>query len=554
MILVRTRKNFAEEMVRALKVREIPVAGADRMILTDQLVIMDLMALGNAVLLPEDDLNLAGVLKSPLIGLDEDQLYELAFGRAGTLWKALADQGGKGADYARAHEKLSRLRERADFTPPYEFFATMLGPDGGRRTLLQRLGPDAGDPMDEFLALALQFERTHTPSLQGFLHWMAAGGTQIKRDLEHGRREVRVMTVHGSKGLQAPVVFLPDTCTTPGGGKGPKLLWQGEDTVLWPVVRANEGELCQRLRTRAEDRAMAEYRRLLYVAMTRAEDRLYVCGWENKKGRAQGCWYDLVAGPLREKVREKAREKAKEQGEGITTEEGETLWRLSSEQTAPPKESQAAPMGPPPPPLPAWAAAPPPPEPKPVRPLAPSRPAGDEPAVASPLADGGAARFRRGRLIHRLLESLPDLPPGIRPAAMRDYLSRAAPDLDPRVRAQMAAETLAVLENPQFAPIFGPGSRAEVSLIGEISDRVISAQVDRLLVTDDTVTVIDYKTNRPPPESAEKAPAAYLSQMAAYRAALARIYPEKAIKCVLLWTDGPQAMVLPDALLDRVAP
>jgi ATP-dependent helicase/nuclease subunit A len=152
------------------------------------------------------------------------------------------------------------------------------------------------------------------------------------------------------------------------------------------------------------------------------------------------------------------------------------------------------------------------------------------------------------------LESLPDLPPGIRRAAAADYLSRAAPELKPHARDQIAAETLAVLEDPQFAPIFGPGSRAEVPLIGEISDRIISAQVDRLLVTEDSVTVIDYKTNRPPPKSADQVPLPYLSQMAAYRAVLARIYPKKSINCILLWTDGPRAMALPGALLDGHAP
>ena len=544
LILVRRRTAFVEEMVRCLKNRHVPVAGSDRMVLTEQIAVMDLVALGRFLLLPEDDLTLATVLKGPLFGLDDAALFDLAHGRRDTLWNALR----RSERFADTHHRLAKLLGRADFMPPYELFSEVLGKGRGREDLLARLGPDARDPIDEFLTLALDFERDHVPSLQGFLQWLEAGETQIKRDLEHGRGEVRVMTVHGAKGLQSEIVFLPDTCTTPDKRLAARILWGGDDAdpyLLWPARSENAEAECTCLSDIAKRRGDEEYRRLLYVAMTRARDRLYVCGWENKKGRDEGCWYDLIADVVMEN----------EKTEEVPLEFGGTGWRLSSPQEAPPEggddgsdpaaEATA---------LPAWAREAAPLDPEPPRPLAPSRPTGDEPPVRSPLDIDDGARFKRGRLIHRLLQGLPDLPVGAREAAAHDFLARPAHGLSQDARKELVKEVMAVLTAPDFAPLFAPGSRAEVPLIGEISGHVISAQVDRLLVTKEVVTVIDFKTNRPPPLDENAVPALYLRQMAAYRALLARVYPDRPVRCLLLWTDGPRVMALADDRLDAHAP
>ena len=553
MILVRTRSRFAEEMVRCLKQRRIPVAGSDRMVLVEQMAVMDLLALGGFLLLPDDDLTLAVVLKGPLIGFDDDALFELAHGRGGGLWEALQGRRHENPRFEAAHRNLAGLLSKADFTPPYEFFAELLGAGGGRRKLLARLGPDAADPIDEFLSLALGFERDHVQSLQGFLHWVSAGQTQIKRDLEHGRDEVRVMTVHGAKGLQSNVVFLPDTCTVPDSRVDPMLLWTDGGpapadggrvpAVLWPARRADEAAPCGDLREAGRRRIEGEYRRLLYVAMTRARDRLYIGGWEGKRGRDAGCWYDLV-----------------EPAMGAEAEPVELPWGASGrrvsdpQRTAPEEEQRTAPAGGAPQGLPDWARTPAPAEPTPPRPLAPSRPTDDEPPVISPLGADAGARFKRGLLIHRLLQSLPDLPAAARAEAAGTYLGRPIHGLAQAARKEIAAETLAVLENPDFAELFGPHSLAEVPLTGVVSGQVVSGQIDRLLVADATVTVIDYKTNRPPPTSAAAVPALYLRQMAAYREVLRQIYPGRVVHCVLLWTDGPRLMDLGDAVLDPHAP
>ena len=545
MILLRRRAPFAEEMVRCLKERRIPVAGADRMILTDQLAVMDLAALGHFALLPDDDLNLAVALKGPAFGFDDDALFKLAHGRQGSLWRALGERRSADPRFDDAWTRLTALLAKADFAPPFDFFAEALGRDGERRRILGRLGPDAGDPLDEFLSLALDYERQHVPSLQGFLHWLAAGETQVKRDLEHGLGEVRVMTVHGAKGLQSDIVFLPDTCTVPGPRHGAGLLWggEGEPFVLWPTHRKAETELCTNLGDLARQRGEMEYRRLLYVAMTRARDRIYVCGWENKRGRDTGCWYDLVGTAVRET------------GIEVALPFGATGWRRTDIQDAPPDGmEEAAPETGEADPPPAWTERAAPTEADPPRPLAPSRPGADEPTVRSPFGTDDGARFRRGRLIHRLLQSLPDVPRAARDAAARDFLARPTHDLEASAQAEITAEVLAVLDDARFADVFGPESLAEVPLVGVVGGRAVSAQVDRLVVTDAAVTVIDYKTNHPPPADEDHVAAVYLAQMAAYRALLRDVYPDRPVRCLLLWTDGPSLMALSDHSLDDHAP
>ena len=327
MILVRTRGAFVEEMVHALKDHAVPVAGVDRMVLTAQLVVMDLVALGEFLLLPEDDLTLATVLKGPLIGLAEDALFELAHNRKGSLWQALRTHRGAVDDFGRAHEVLAGYLNQVDFTPPYDFFAGLLAA-GGRQRLLARLGAEAEDPLYEFLSLSLAYERTNAPSMQGFLHWLAAGDTQVKRDLEQGGGQVRVLTVHGAKGLQAPVVILPDTTQVPD--RPPRLLWPaGQNLMLWAPYRDDRDHVATRAHLQARAAQDDEYRRLLYVAMSRAEDQLYVCGWHAGRAPAAGCWYNLVADALKPIAQEIEDPFLGEVDEDLDP----TVWRLEQQQT-----------------------------------------------------------------------------------------------------------------------------------------------------------------------------------------------------------------------------
>jgi len=547
LVLVRRRNPFVGALVRALKERDVPVAGVDRMVLADQLAVQDLVALAQFLLLPADDLTLATVLKSPLYGFDEQQLYDLAQPRAGSLWDELRRRAGENPTFRFAADELAALLARADFIPPFELFAEVLGARGGRRKILGRLGAEANDPLDELLAAALAFERDHGPSLQGFLHWLVLGELEIKRDLnnEAGRDELRVITVHGAKGLQAPIVFLPDTLAVPT--QSPRIVWTEEGLPLWRAE--GDAPVMRDAVALADQRRDEEYRRLLYVALTRAADRLYVCGWTGQRKSSDAAWYPFVHAGLKAAGGEGFHFDATKLigAEGWS---GEGL-RLATQQRAAretPIERRAA--------VPAadallsWATAPPPPEPAPPKPLQPSRPSRAEPPTRSPLGADDGHIFRKGLVVHRLLQSLPRVAPAQRAAAAKRFLARPALGLPPTEQAGIAAETLAVLAAPEWADLFGPGSEAEVPIVGLVGDRAVSGRIDRLLVTDTEVAIVDYKTMRPVPPTEADVPDSYLDQLAAYRAALARVYPGKTVRCALLWTEGPKLMWISAAALD----
>jgi len=546
MVLVRRRNEFVGELLRALKQRGIPVAGADRLVLTEQLAVQDLAALGRFLLLPEDDLTLAAVLKGPLFDIDEETLFDLCHGRgAETLWDRLGARAGSSAELRRTAERLSAWLARADFVPPYELYAEILGAEGGRRALVRRLGPEAEDPVEEFLALALAYEREHVPSLQGFLRWLVAGDTEVKRDFAARRRdEVRILTVHGAKGLEAPVVFLPDTMAAPD--QKMTLLWtEREDLPLWKPPGDHLAPFYRVEKEAWRRRQLQEYRRLLYVGLTRAQDRLYICGWQTRRPPQEICWHALCRGGLAGHAQPFAFDATALIGDDGWS--GEAL-RLEGAQTAPPVREPAAATGSPGT-LPDWATAPPPVEPDPPRPLFPSRPSGDEPPSLSPLTLRGRDRFKRGLLVHRLLQSLPELAEAGRNAAARSFLALPTHGLAADEQDEIRRETLAVLSHPDFAALFGPSSQAEVPLVGLVGGHALSGQIDRLVVGDDRVLIVDFKTMRPVPPTEEEVAPIYLRQLAIYRAALARIYPGRDIRCALLWTQGPLLMpISPDTL------
>ena len=562
MILVRRRRRFVDRLVRALKEHDVPVAGVDRLVLTEQLAVMDLMAVGRFLLLPDDDLNLAAVLKGPMIGFDDDDLFRLAHERGeNSLWSRLVSAAEEDRRMARARDWLSSLLSRADFTPPYELFAEVLIRESipgqsGRQAMIAKLGVEAEDPIDEFLNLALSYETAATPSLQGFLHWIGAEETEVKRDLEQSDRdEVRVMTVHGAKGLQAPIVILADTVAAPGGsGARPTVRWS-DGIPVWAPRRAMEAETARAARERDRQAETEEYHRLLYVALTRAEDRLYICGARGRGEPPEHCWYNLTARGLARVAEPTTFDFSRLSSHGWTGDG----YRLSGQVSAGPDSANSSADPPPEPaPLPDWARQSAPSEPTPPRPLSPTRPAADEPAVRSPVSGGRPNPFRRGLLVHRLLELLPEAPADRRHSLCRKFLSRPGNELDTATIDMLTSEVINVLEHPDFKSIFSAGSRAEVALTGniEIGGNIesISGQVDRLIVDDSNVFVVDYKTMRPVPPTPEAAPAAYLRQLAVYRLLLREIWPERQFRAALLWTEGPVLMPIDGTLLDRHTP
>ena len=361
------------------------------------------------------------------------------------------------------------------------------------------------------------------------------------------------MTVHGAKGLQAPVVFLPDTLQLPQNSDS--LFWLDEEgLLLWPPRRAWDDEVAEAARARRREAQLQEYRRLLYVAMTRAEDRLYVCGWSGRQEPPKGCWYDLVRQGLAGSAETVDFDFAGAAPEGWA---GPGL-RLATAQAAAPEAAEAGPLPLRPAVLPDWASRPPVPERLPPQPLAPSRPTLPEPPLRSPLGPEEGAALRRGRLAHRLLELLPELPPEARAAAGARLLALPQQGLAPEAAEALLSATLALLEHPDFLRFLGPGSRAEVPVAGLVEGRggaqVVAGQIDRLVVEADSVAVVDYKSNRRPPEDPDGVPEVYLRQMAAYRGLLSEIYPGRRIDCYLLWTEGPRLMQLSPAQLADHAP
>jgi ATP-dependent helicase/nuclease subunit A len=563
LVLVRRRNVFARALVRALKARGVPVAGLDRLVLTDQPAVADLLALIDTLLLPQDDLSLGCVLTSPLGGLDQDSLLALAAPRDGTLWEALREHASERPEWQAAWHLLSTLLARVDYAPPHALLAEALGPLGGRARLLARLGPEAAEPIDELLSAALGYGQAHPPSLQGFVQWLRQSGAEVKREAEGAGGLVRVMTVHGSKGLQAPLVILPDTTAVPPDD-GP-VMWaadpaSGVEVPVWAPrkeFRCAGGDL---LRAAAARRRADEHNRLLYVALTRAEDRLVVCGWQTRRPPPAECWYNLVrAGFLT------LGSVAAPFAAVPDAWDGEHFVHAASQSAEPDRAGGAATAaavaalpvwaGQ----APAWHPAPPPPEPAPPVPLAPSRPQdaalGPVPAAASPLGgrDGGA-RFRRGQLVHALLQHLPALPQADRAGAARRFLDRPGQGLDPGDAESVVADVLAVLAHPDLAPLFGPDGRAEVALTGLIGGSVVGGLVDRLAVLPDRVLIADYKTNRNPPKPDQPVPMLYVRQMASYRAVLQAIHPDRPVHCMLVWTVGAQVTALASRLLDRHAP
>ena len=549
LILVRRRNALFHEIIRALKRQNVPVGGADRMTLSDHIVFQDLIGLGRFCLFPHDDLTLAALLRSPFCDVGEDSLYELAYGREGHLWPRLLARAEERSDWRAARDFLRAARAETRGRPPFDAYARLLGrtDDAGRSMrarILTRLGREAEQALDAFLAEALKAERRGVRDLETFVADMASTAVEVKREQEDGKGEVRVMTVHGAKGLEAPVVILPDTSTKATAQGGP-LLRTEAGGFLWCARKGDDCEASTTARQARTDAGDGESLRLLYVALTRARDRLIVCGVEpGRPSMKDGSWWDWVQKALADgEIAPLVREVPGSGEPPVLRFGADPVTAIAS--TA---ETAAAPVRP------AWLFDRAPAEPAAMAYASPSQMAethrGPSPSPLS--ATGGLGRFRRGELIHRLLQLLPDLPPAERRAAAAALMAREH-DLTPDQRVEMAAAALAVLEDDRFAAVFGPGSRAEAAIAGTAPELpeglAISGRLDRLVIEEGRVLVADFKTNRPSPPSIEQADRAYITQMAVYTAVLRAAFPGRKVEAALVWTDGPKLMPVPENLM-----
>ena len=551
LILVRRRDPTFEEIIRALKSAGVPVAGADRLKLSSHIVFDDLIAMARFALYPEDELSLAGILRSPFCDVDEDSLFELA-GRdpkRANLWTVLRARADERSEWSHARDFLLQLLGTRD-RDPFAFFSGLLnrvdaGGLSGRARILRRLGVEAGEAIDETLNQVLSAEDRGGVDLETCLALLEAADVEVKRELEGARHEVRVMTVHGAKGLEAPIVILPDT-TSAATAQGPSLMPVAQDdgTEAWLMCPASATEDCPattRAREARQARADAETLRLLYVALTRARDRIVVLGralGKPKVGYDKGSWWEVISETF-----DRLGDAVRELDGGVRRFGPDPAVMAPAPADAP--SATAAPD---------WMTAAPAPD-STARFASPSRM--DEtlrlpaPSPLATTAGPGAplGRFRRGDLIHRLLERLPDIPAADRPAAAIRMLSRER-DIDDQQRTEMIDAAFRVLDDDRFAPVFGAGSRPEVALTGSVGTMPVSGRMDRLVVTPDRVLVVDYKTNRPAPARIEDADPAYVVQLAVYTAILRDLYPDRAVEAALVWTDGPRLMAVPQAMMD----
>ncbi len=552
LVLVRRRGNLFDAVIQALKHASIPVAGADRLKLTEHIAIIDLMNLADALLLPRDDLALAVALKSPLFGLDDDDLFKLAWDRKGSLRKALSQHAATGTKFQDALKRLEECEQRFQRDTPFAFYAWLLGGDGGRARILRRLGHEANDALDEFLELALNHERKAPASLQGFMAWLRSADTEVKRDMEISRDEVRVMTVHGAKGLEAPVVIMVDTTSSPSDTQRLRLIQlphEGREVTVWAGRKADDPKAVEKGREAMLAETEHEYRRLLYVAMTRAADRLIVAGIQpgNRNGVRDLCWYDLVR---------KGLANSGLQEEAIETDDGQ-IKRYTRAEDGAHATGAAMPTASTARELPAWLRTALPARATRAGLLRPSQASGDTAhRVKSTEAIAQRTKaLQQGTLVHRLLQSLPGVAPERRRAAALEHLARNAQGWSAAERESLAGKVIALIADSRFAAVFAEGSRAEVAIVGRLAlpgrpQALVSGQIDRLVVTQNEVLIVDFKTNHAPPATAAAAPQAYIRQLALYRAVLSALYPQHAIRAALLWTETADLMEISAPALD----
>ncbi len=559
LILVRTRTGFVPDLVRQLKLRGIPVSGVDRLKLASHIAVMDCLALARFVRYPQDDLSLACLLKSPLIRLSEDGLMALALGRSGSLWEEVqAKLSPSITQWLRGAIDLAKQKK------PFDFFDSILNgfcpyqaEFSGWKAFTTCLGADCLDPLDEFLSFCLDAEQDGVYSLEAIIHQMRSNPLDIKREMEEEGtyNQVRIMTVHGSKGLEAPIVFLPDTTGLPSRQKIPSFVWgEGDAFPLW-AAKTSEG--CQQYKAMREtqyEEAIAEYMRLLYVALTRARDRLYIAGsiqTGEKASKNPPNWFECCnMAFLRQPYEE--------------IEGGKRIDNLkTAEADKKGTDNLISPISANPIPLPVWVNKSVEQQNLPAKKIIqPSRLGNlegqmqgfqDGEAVLSPLFEmdkhyGKTAediRFLRGNITHRLFEFLPDLAVATRQQAATDYMRKAAIKLAPAIQDNILEEVFRVLDDPIFAPVFGPLSQAEVPITGDLGHgTIINGQIDRLIIGHNKILIVDYKTNRPSPRVGEAIPEAYQNQMRAYKTAMSRLFPDHEIRCALLWTDQPLLMTV----------
>ncbi|SMX26221.1 ATP-dependent helicase/nuclease subunit A [Pelagimonas phthalicica] len=543
LILVRGRSRLFKEIIRACKKADLPIAGSDRLKVMSELAVRDILALLSYLATPEDDLSLATALRSPLFGLSEQQLFDLAHHRGQKfLWEYLRDRRDA---YPDTMAILDDLRGQTDFLRPYDLIERILTRHNGRRLLMGRLGPEAEDGINALLGQALTYEQGSVPSLTGFLQWAQSDNLEIKRAPDSAGETLRVMTVHGSKGLEAPIVIMPD-CADPNRTSRDVLLTDDQG-AFWKQPSAAQPTRQRDGIAAQQEKERQERDRLLYVGLTRAEKWLVVAA-SGKIGKGEDIWYKQVARGMEASGAVDAEFDFGPYGTG----KGQQLTHMDWSQlplTRIEKPHRHSPD------LPAIFSQPAPEPTPPVETRSPSDLGG---AKALPGADGDSEEVAktRGTLLHELLEHLAPLAPDQREAVGQGLINRmgnlskteGVSDILP----QILAEAQSVLSAPDLTRFFAAGTLAEVPITADLPEiGRIHGVIDRLLVSDKKVIAVDFKSNRTIPSQVSDTPEGLLRQMGAYAAALTQVFPDHEIETGLLWTATAHYMPIPHEIVTQ---
>ncbi len=521
LILVQRRSDLFAEIIRACKVANLKIAGADRLRVGAELAVKDLAALLSFLALPEDSLSLAAALRSPLFGWTEQQLFSLAHYRADKshLWEAL-----RGSKETATLGVLDDLRGNADFLRPYDLIERILTRHDGRRKLLARLGPEAEDGIDALLSQALAYESTGVPSLTGFLTWMQTDDLEVKRQMEAQGDRIRVMTVHGAKGLEAPIVILPDAAKR-NIQVNQEMLPAGNH-LIWKTPAPSSPPAVTDLREDVIARQAQERLRLLYVAMTRAEKWLIV-GAAGDVGEGDASWYNIVQDGMDQRGAFDAM-----LGDMPIRRVAALDWD-APDLVKPHPRKETAPTPP------AFGELP---LPHVTKTISPSELPGAKTMPGDAAVDDTEDAMERGTLIHRLLEHLPLAEPADRMALGQTL---AGPG-----NADLVKDLTSLIAQPDLEWLWVPDALTEVGITADLSGfgRVHGA-IDRLIITSQKITIIDYKSNQIVPATPAETPLGLQRQLAVYQLALRQIYPDTVIEAAILWTHSGTLTYLPDELL-----
>ena len=531
LILVQRRSALFHEIIRACKSRELPIAGADRLKVGAELAVKDLTALLAFLALPDDDLSLAAALRSPLFGMCEAELYDLAHTRQEPrLWRALARRKD---DFANIFETITALRNIADFLSPFELLERILTRHHGRKRLLARLGSEAEDGIDALLVQAITYEQTETPSLTGFLVWLQVEEVEIKRQPDAVGDRIRVMTTHGAKGLESAIVILPDTADRKPN-QGDEIVSSDGAPLMWRANTALQPAMTKRALAKAKRAQDDERLRLLYVALTRAKNWLIVCA-SGQVTDGGNSWYTRVETGL---VASGAKAVEMPTGVGLRLQHGE--WPA-------PKKAERKDARPAVADLPNWATSRAGSPPDRAVALTPSDLAGAKSLDGESSGLDEEAAMQRGRRLHRLLEHLPRSPNVEWPDIARQLLAFGEDAAPANVVTELLSEASAVIESSELAHLFRQDALTEVDITANLPDldgQRIHGTIDRVIVATDRVLAVDFKSNQVVPASPQEVPDGLLRQMGAYLAALEQVYPDRNVDIAILWTHTATLMPL----------